>query len=121
MPHLAIFGQALDSAYPPVAVPGGEILQDADRDEDDATLQTGLRDAVAIATGARDHGRKRKMSPITQPNSSTTTENENAVKLLVEQEVVIRFLVPTPKGVRRGLVQLSRQMEQHSAVQEQRL
>ena len=71
MPHLESFGQALDSAYPPMTVPEAEILQDAARDDDDATFQTGLREAAAIAKESRDQGRQRKMSPITQPSSST--------------------------------------------------
>ena len=67
-------------------VPEDEILQDAARDEDDATFQTGLREAVEIAKEARDHGRKRKMSPSTQPSSSTAKETEGVVKLVEEEE-----------------------------------
>ncbi len=82
MPHLEFFGQALDSAYPQMTAPEGEDLQDADLDEDDVTLQTGSREAVAIAAEARDQGRKRKMSPITHSSKSTNKETEDMVKLL---------------------------------------
>ena len=82
MPHLELRGRALDAAYPPMQVPEDEILLDAARDEDDATFQTGLREAVEIAKEARDHGRKRKMSPSTQPSSSTAKETEGVVKLV---------------------------------------
>jgi hypothetical protein len=63
MPHLELFGQALDDAFPPMTARKDEDLQDADLDEDDATLQIGLREAVAIAAEARDQGRKRKSDP----------------------------------------------------------
>jgi len=89
MPHLAFFGQALDRAYPPMTVPDSEILQDMNLDEDDETLQTGFREAVAIATEARDHGRKRKMSPNTQPSSEAKEENtngEDVVKFVADQD-----------------------------------
>jgi hypothetical protein len=86
MPHLELFGQALDKAYPPMTVPDGEIMQDMNLDENDATFQTGLREAVAIANEARNQGRKRKMSPITQTSNAIAKEAEDAVKLLVEQE-----------------------------------
>jgi hypothetical protein len=73
MPHLVLHGQRLDDAYPPLAVPEDDDLQDAARDEDDATFQTGLREAVRIAEEARDQGRKRKMSPTASTTASTPT------------------------------------------------
>ena len=79
--------QALDDAYPPMQVPADESVQDAVRDEDDATFQTGLREAVGIAKGARDHGRTRKMSPSTQPSSSTAKEAEGVVKPVEEEDL----------------------------------
>jgi hypothetical protein len=105
MPHLALFGQALDNAYPPMTAPEDEDLQDADLDEDDATLQTGLREAVAIAADARDQGRKRKMSPITQHSTTTNKENENVVKLVNEQkEATIRSALGRRRSKRKVLV-----------------
>ena len=105
MPHLALFGQALDNAYPPMTAPEDEDLQDADLDEDDATLQTGLREAVAIAADARDQGRKRKMSPITQPSTTTNKENENVVKLVNEQkEATIRSALGRRRSKRKVAV-----------------
>ncbi len=86
MPHLELFDQALDSAYPPMTVPENGIMQDMNLDDDDATFQTGLREAVAIANEARDQGRKRNMSPTAHPNNGATKETKDAVKLLVEQD-----------------------------------
>jgi hypothetical protein len=105
MPHLALFGQALDNAYPPMTAPEDEDLQDADLDEDDATLQTGLREAVAIAADARDQGRTRKMSPITQHSTTTNKENENVVKLVNEQqEATIRSALGRRRSKRKVAV-----------------
>jgi hypothetical protein len=87
MPHLVLFGQALDNAFPPMTAPKDEDLQDADLDEDDATLQVGLREAVAIAAEARDQGRKRKMSPITHTSTITNKETKDVVKLLEDKEL----------------------------------
>ena len=105
MPHLELRGQALDAAYPPMQVPEDEILQDAARDEDDATFQAGLREAVEIAKEARDHGRKRKMSPSTQPSSSTAKETEGVVKLVEEEEdlATVRSALGRRRSKREGL------------------
>ena len=70
-----------------MTVPKDEDLQDADLDEDDATLQVGLREAVAIAAEARDQGRTRKMSPITHSNKTTHKETQDTVKLLEDKEL----------------------------------
>jgi hypothetical protein len=105
MPHLALFGQALDKAYPPMTVPDAEILQDLNIDEDDKTLQTGLREAVAIANEARDHGRKRRMSPTTQTSPTTNKENENVVKLVEEhEEATIRSALGRRRSKRKVFV-----------------
>ena len=105
MPHLELFGQALDDSYPPMTAPKDEDMQDADLDADDATLQTGLREAVAIAAEARDQGRKRKMSPITRSSKEMEKETENVVKLLLEQEeATIRSTLGRRRSKRKVLV-----------------
>ena len=104
MPHLTLHGQRLDDAYPPLAVPEDDDLQDAARDEDDATFQTGLREAVKISEEARDQGRKRKMSPSATTSTTTTTttdgptydsagkKTEGTVNLVADQdEATVRW------------------------------
>jgi hypothetical protein len=90
-----------------MTVPDAEVLQDMNLDEDDTTLQTGLREAVAIATEARDHGRKRKMSPITQPSSQNTKENEdnkNVVNFVADQdEAMVRSALDRRRSKRKVL------------------
>ena len=55
MPHLELHDHELDTVHPPLTVPQDEILQDASRDEDDALLQTGLREAARIARETKEH------------------------------------------------------------------
>ena len=105
MPHLAMSGQALDDAYPPMRVPEDEILQDAVRDEDDATFQAGLREATEIARQARDHGRLRRMSPSAMPSNGSTKETEDVVKLVTEQDVAtVRSTLGRWRSKREALV-----------------
>ena len=107
MPHLTMSGQALDDAYPPMRVPEDEILQDAVRDEDDATFQAGLREATEIARQARDHGRLRRMSPSAMPSNGSTkeTEEEDVVKLVTEQDVAtVRSTLGRWRSKREALV-----------------
>ena len=86
MPHLELRGQRLDDAYSPLTVPQDEILQDAARDEDDALLQTGLREAARIAREAKEHGRKRKMSPKEEPQGSERAKETAEEVVLVEDK-----------------------------------
>ena len=88
MPHLELHDHQLDKAHPPLTVPQDEALPDAARDEDDAMLQTGLREAARIARETKEHGRKRKMSPKEGPRSEEhakeTTEGLRQELKLVE-------------------------------------
>jgi hypothetical protein len=60
---------------------------------------------VAIATEARDQGRKRKMSPTAQPSSATNMETENVVKLLMEEKMAtIRSALGRRRSKRKVLV-----------------
>ena len=106
MSHLVLHGQRLDDAYPQLVVPEDDDLQDAARDEDDATFQAGLREAVEIAREARDHGRKRRMSPSTQPSEdSAEKETEGVVQLVEEQDVAtVRSTLGRRRSKREGPV-----------------
>jgi hypothetical protein len=123
MPHLVLHGQELDDAYPSLTVPEEEFLQDAARDEDDATLQAGLREATVVAREARDQGRKRRMSPTasttttTTSTTTTTTTKEpkcsntakekkaETVKLVAEQEeATVRSALGRRRSSKESLV-----------------
>jgi hypothetical protein len=73
MPHLELYGQALDDAFPPLAVPQDELLPDAAEDKDDVVYQSGLKVAEAIRRETADHGRKHRMSPNATTTTTTTT------------------------------------------------
>ena len=60
-----------------------EELYDLTRDEDDAVLQRGSKEATIISDEARDQGRKRKMSP----DDAKVPNGQGTVKETVKDEV----------------------------------
>ena len=110
MLHLELRGRALENAYPPIVVPEDEDLPDLVRDKDDVTFQVGLEEPAVIAMEARDHGRKRKMSPnkMTPPGGRAAKETVNLAgleNLVKEQDLATtRSSVGRRRSEKEGLV-----------------
>ncbi len=87
MPHLLYSDQELDGRYPPLQAPHDEPLDDLSRDQDDLTLQNGMKIAESIKVAMQQEGRTRRMSPTTTPeiprssSSPTTTRGMTAGSL----------------------------------------
>jgi hypothetical protein len=82
MPHLVLSGPRLDDAYPPLAVPEDDRLDDVDQDKDDSTFQAGLKIAEGINDDMQTFGRRKNepnndydntVNYLTNTTTTTTT------------------------------------------------
>ena len=90
-----------------------EELYDLTRDEDDAVLQRGLKEAATISDEARDQGRKRKMSPedAKMPNGQgtvkeTVKDEVNFLDMKTEDEATIRWSLSRRRSEKKSPLNL---------------
>ena len=104
MPHLQLYGKNLDDAYPPIGVPEDEELPDLAQDMHDLLLQRGLEEAAVISREARDHGRKRRMSPTASTSGAkeTVKDSVNLVEEKTGEEAASRSTLGRRRSERKS-------------------